>query len=42
MKQAGYEIGIYGKTDYVAGAHSVSARVTAWTNKVGGEKHKGW
>eukprot|EP01147_Barroeca_monosierra_P003495 gene3495-6122_t len=34
LKRNGYNVGIFGKTDYEAGGHSLDARVTAWTNKV--------
>lgn len=30
LTQAGYTSGVYGKTDYVSGKHSMRARATAW------------
>jgi arylsulfatase K len=30
LEQAGYNMGIFGKTDYVSGNHTIRARVTAW------------
>ncbi|EDQ87638.1 uncharacterized protein MONBRDRAFT_27030 [Monosiga brevicollis MX1] len=34
LHKGGYNVGIFGKTDFTAGGHTVDARVTAWTNKV--------
>eukprot|EP00052_Salpingoeca_macrocollata_P015252 m.121391 g.121391 ORF g.121391 m.121391 type:complete len:533 (-) comp19621_c0_seq3:129-1727(-) len=33
-EKQGYQVKIVGKTDYQAGGHSESCRVTAWTNRV--------
>ena len=30
LEKSGYNMGIFGKTDYVSGEHTVRARVTAW------------
>ena len=34
LEAAGYATNVQGKTDYVAGGHSISARMVSWTNKV--------
>jgi len=31
LERAGYRCGVFGKTDYLSGRHTIRARVTAWT-----------
>ena len=31
LEEAGYDLGIFGKTDYVSGQHTIRARVSPWT-----------
>lgn len=31
LEQAGYDMGVFGKTDYLSGRHTIRARVSPWT-----------
>ncbi len=38
LEQAGYDLRVFGKTDYRVGGHSLKARVTAWMRAAGIER----